>query len=119
MEVGAIGGAGIGGVSACAPAGVNAAASVGGTMASGAATIQMQNLINALQGFSTAEILLALMMMSGQNKSSGSGDAAMGFLAGLALGGQLGQMMNALSLSVPAAGGASDSAAGSQINVTA
>lgn len=59
----------------------------------------LESLVNAMQDFTSAEILMALMMMAAaggkdDDEESGGGSAAMGFLAGLALAGGLGQSLN-------------------------
>jgi len=53
-----------------------------------------QSLVDSLQGFTSAEILLALFIAAALQKSddkSDSSGAALGFLAGLAMAGQVGQ----------------------------
>ena len=64
---------------------------------SSASTQQMQQLMQLLKDFSSADILLALMLMQGsdskhKSQGAGSGDALMGLLAGLAYAGQINPM---------------------------
>jgi hypothetical protein len=89
----AMGGGAIGGAqSSTAGGAIPTAAS--GTAAAGSA--QLQNLVDMMGGFNSAEILMALMLASAMSKGDDeeSGSAAMGFLAGLAMAGQLGQDLN-------------------------
>jgi hypothetical protein len=54
----------------------------------------MQSLVDAMQDFSSAEILIALMLAnaaSGKDDVKSGGSAAAGFLAGLAMAGGLAQ----------------------------
>jgi len=61
----------------------------------GLSTIKMQQLSQLLDGFSSAEILMALMLAAASGKKKhGDGDNALGFLAGLAMAQQLGQGCN-------------------------
>lgn len=99
-------------------AGTSLSAIANATTLSGIASTQLQSLINAIQGFSSAEILMALMLMSAQDKGKGHGDTAMGLLAGLALAGQLSQIGANISISIPGiAGTGLEGAAGLQINL--
>jgi hypothetical protein len=102
MDIGAIGGcmAGSGAIALAAP-GVTQAVGVGD--AGGSAPIgsppsagfgggpgNLASLASTLQGFSSAEILMALMLMNaakGEKSHGSDGNAAMAFLAGWALGG--------------------------------
>lgn len=56
---------------------------------------QMNQLLQLIDGFSSAEILMALMMSaasnSGHKKHDGVNDAALGFLLGLSMASQIGQ----------------------------
>jgi hypothetical protein len=108
MEVGAIGGAiggagmsmGVGGAAMGSVSSVGGN-TVGGTQAGqsampGEISARLQQLADLIQGFSSAEILMALMMMRGDDdKKSGGAGAALGLLAGMAIAGQLQQMMPA------------------------
>lgn len=94
------GAAGIGGAAGMAgAAGASAASPSSSASAPGGATPaslpqNMQSLVNAMKDFSSAEILIALMLANAANgkddEKSGS-SAAAGFLAGLALAGGLAQ----------------------------
>lgn len=99
---------------------------------SAATTQQLQQLTHMLKDFSSAEILIALMLMRGdddsKNKVHGGGGggggggagALIGLLAGLALAGQVGQMTSDLTLTVQSAGGgaaAGGGGVGGQINM--
>lgn len=111
MDIGAIGGAmTMGGMGAMMPAGaaaLNPAGLSSGISGAGPAgmsgmnglagaglTPQMQNLVNMMHDFSSAEILLALMMMSAGDKDEKKcgGGAALGMLLGMSLAAQVGQM---------------------------
>ncbi len=138
METGGIGiGASIGGgaftgggaaVGAGTTSGVGAASAASAPAAQGPATISMDGqvtmsmdqLSELLEGFSTAEILLALMM-SGRKKDEsschgGGGGGAMAFLAGMAVGGLMrgGPSQQMLPQAVPPTG-----TAGGSLNVLA
>lgn len=75
-------------------------------------TPQMQNLLNVMQGFSSAEILMALMMMSAggsDDKKANKSNDSMSMLLGFAMAGQINQIMGDLLASIPGlapAGGA-------------
>jgi hypothetical protein len=90
--------------------------------ASSASTQQMQQLMKLLKDFSSADILLALMLMQGsdskhKSQGAGSGDALMGLLAGLAYAGQINPMSHNSSSSVPSVGhGSSTGGVGMHIN---
>lgn len=95
---------------------------------SAATTQQLQQLTHMLKDFSSAEILIALMLMRGdddsKNKVHGGGGggagALIGLLAGLALAGQIGQMTSDLTSTVQSAGGgaaAGGGGVGGQINM--
>ena len=134
MSVGAVGGMGAGAGMGAAGIGGAGAMSVGAAPASGAvpgaqtgAPGNIQNLANSMKDFSSAEILIALMLAKALNgggddeKSSG----AAGFLAGLALAGGLGQggapniELNAGLSGVPEIGGAgAGGGAGLSLNVS-
>ena len=119
-----IGGAQIGGTdpvstSAATPTGMANSAAL-----SGAVTPQLQNLVQSLKDFSSAEILIALMLMraaeSDPSKKHPGGDAALGMLAGLAFASQFAHLGAGLahSQSVPdISGGGLAGSAGFQINV--
>ncbi len=111
MSVGAAPAVGTGGLNG--PLGdVNAAAmsAISGT--------QMDQLLQLMDGFSSAEILIALMMAgaSDRRKKHGCDDSAMGLLLGMALAAQLGQTAQQL----PQSGGVPGPAAatGGLINFT-
>lgn len=135
--VGAVGmgiGAGaIGGAAFSGAAGVSGAGSVapGGDVQAATATSAQQalppgleNLVQSLKDFTSAEILIALMLAKaagGGDDEKKSSDAAAGFLAGLAMAGMLGQDMQAQcpcdpSISAPAAAGGGT--AGLTLNVS-
>jgi hypothetical protein len=82
----------------------------------------MQQLMQLLKDFSSADILLALMLMQGsdsKNKSQGAGGggALMGLLAGLAYSGQINPMSHNANSSVPSIGhGSSTGGVGMHIN---
>jgi len=134
--VGGVGAAGAGG--GIAPAGI-AAGTSGAAAASGASSAtnagvapnaldslppNMQSLVDTLKDFSSAEILIALMLAAaaGKDDDEKGGTAAGAFLAGLALAGQLGQSTQIdLNLEIPqfdTAGGAGAGGAGLSLNVT-
>jgi len=111
MQVGAIGGAaaGLTGAGATGAAGslalggASAPMTVGEALA-GSIVGSVEQLAEFLQGFTSAEILFALMMMSAMQKddeNESSGSAALGFLAGLAMAGFLGQSLGSELLTPP------------------
>ena len=82
----------------------------------------LQSLVDALGDFSSAEILLALMLAAATNndKDEECGSAVAGFLVGLALGAQIGQSMNGtLGAMAPGPGIGIDAGVGLNLNVTA
>ena len=111
------------GLGAAGPAG--SSAGIGNTAASGLSqngSTAMQTLVDTLQGFSSAEILLALFLMAAtQEKGRDDHDStAMAFLAGLALAGQLGQGGNLsfqLTGDLSSIGSATGSGVGMTLNV--
>ena len=75
----------------------------------------MQSLVNAMKDFSSAEILIALMLANaanGKDDEKSGGSAAAGFLAGLAMAGGLAQSGGDINLSVEVAGAQAPGAAG-------
>ncbi len=130
--VGGVGGAGGGG--AIAPAGLTAGASGAGPAAGASPAANstapnaldslppnMQSLVDTLKDFSSAEILIALMLAAaaGKDDDEKGGSAAGAFLAGLALAGQLGQSSQIdLSLEIPQFDAAGAGGAGLSLNVT-
>ena len=135
MGVGAVGGASLGAGAIGGAAGIGAAqfsgvggisgTAISGTQAAGSAamTAQMQNLISLLQGFSSAEILMALMLAGGSNGDNHhkkTADAAMGFLIGMAMSAQMPQFSIGGNCGIPGvdAGGMAGMA-GAQLNVHA
>ncbi|MBI1315046.1 hypothetical protein GC176_27460 [bacterium] len=83
----------------------------------------MQSLVNTLKDFSSAEILIALMLANASDKDDDrkGGNAAGAFLAGLALAGQLGQSSNqplGQGLEIPQFPTAAAGGAGLSLNVT-
>ena len=130
--VGGVGGAGGGG--AIAPAGLTAGASGAGQVAGASPAANsaapnaldslppnMQSLVDTLKDFSSAEILIALMLAAaaGKDDDEKGGSAAGAFLAGLALAGQLGQSTQIdLSLEIPQFDAAGAGGAGLSLNVT-
>lgn len=127
--IGGIGGMGalganlsIGGVGAISTGGLNGPlGDVNAATMSALSGTRMDQLLQLLDGFSSAEILIALMMAgaSGNKKKHDCGDdSAMGFLLGLAMASQVNQqamsgMPQATGIPGPAA------ATGGQINLTA
>jgi hypothetical protein len=74
----------------------------------------MQSLVNAMKDFSSAEILIALMLANaagGKDDEKSGGSAAAGFLAGLAMAGGLAQGGD-INISNDAAGAQAPAAAG-------
>ena len=136
MQVSGIGGAatsggGIAGLTGAAGSASGAGGIAGLSGSGGNLDIQgglpagLRTLVGTLQDFSTAEILLALMLASAAGRDDDccdSGGAALGFLAGLALAGQLGQS-NQFGLQFNAAasltGTSSGNGAGLSIDVQA
>lgn len=129
IGAGAIGGAAFSG--AAGVSGAGSAAPGGDAQAAAATTAQqalppgMENLVQSLKDFTSAEILIALMLAKaaggGDDDKKKSSDAAAGFLAGLAMAGMLGQDMQAQcpcdpSISAPAAAGGGT--AGLTLNVS-
>ena len=116
--VGAVGGGMAGAGMVAAPMSAPAAASAGvgasqltgvqsGAPLGGGMPANISNLAHALQGFSSAEILMALMLLGGdQDGKKKSPDLAMAMLAGMALGGQIGGASAQGSCSVPGVGAA-------------
>lgn len=110
--MGAGGFAGAAGVGAAgASAGASAAGASNASQAAGGAAQTsgantLQSLANAMKDFSSAEILIALMMASaaGGKDDKEGGSAAAGFLAGLAMAGGLGQNAG-INLSIDASSG--------------
>lgn len=107
MEMGAVGAVGaVGGMGAMAPAAgmaMGGAASAPATVPNAAPALsgmtpQMQALADAFEGFSSAQILMALMMSRG-SREQGSGGGGVDALVGFALAGQAAQMMEGLSSS--------------------
>ena len=103
-----------------------AGASPAGQAASlaGAASPQMQALMELMEGFSSAEILIALMLMKasgGEKRAHNNGDAAMALLVGMAVAGQMSQSAGgAASMSIPGMdGGGMAGGVGVQINFQA
>lgn len=136
MDVGAIGGA------MCCSAANFGATSVGGAQMAGVTsatdsangpgpqaaqsampgeiTARLQALAELTDGFSSAEILMALMMMrGGGDKQSSGGGAALELLAGMAIAGQMQQMMHQASGSGQSTGMQGfESGAGSQMDLS-
>lgn len=122
--VGMIGGLGamspglsVGGVSSISTGGLNGPlGDVNVATMSAMSNTRMDQLLQLMDGFSSAEILIALMMSGSHKKHECGSDAAMGFLLGLSLASQLGQgQLQPMSPPI-AAGGAPT---GGQINLTA
>jgi hypothetical protein len=128
--VGGVGGAGAGAAIAGAglTTGASGAASPAGTSsaATSAANLNslppnLQSLVDTLKDFSSAEILIALMLASaaGKNDDEKCGSSAGAFLAGLALAGQLGQSTQIdLSLELPEFPATGAGGAGLSLNVS-
>jgi hypothetical protein len=92
-------------------AGANAAPSASATHGAsgvrGQAAIELQQLAERLKDFSSAEILLALMMMRAGEKCEGcqgGSEALWGMLAGMAMAGQLAHACGQINSAAPAAG---------------
>lgn len=131
MDVGAVGGLGGAGMAAgamgAAGATVGSAASTAASCGSSTAaspsagmTQQMQDLAELIKGFSSAEILIALMMNKSE-KGKEAGGAALGMLAGMALANQLqhGGVVQKLGISgCNPAGGGNGGNFGGHLNVT-
>ncbi len=128
MSMGGIGGIGggmsMGGISFSGASAINV--NIGAPVAGGSSPVdqagmsagmspQMNQLVELMQGFNTAEILLALMLSSGgksdNDDKNGNSDSAMGFLAGLALASQMNQMPMSIQFSFDNAGTGIDAAA--------
>lgn len=135
MGISGVGGVGAAGAGVpLAPAGVtagasNAAQAAGASPAANAGVPNaldslppnMQSLVDTLKNFSSAEILIALMLAAaaGKDDDEKGGSAAGAFLAGLALSGQLGQSTQIdLSLEIPQFDAAGAGGAGLSLNVT-
>ena len=118
MQVAGIGGGLAGGMGMGAAGGAAnmAAGSVtGGAGIAGANTAAtgLQSLADTMGDFSSAEILMAMMMASASNdKDESGGSAAMGFLVGLAMGAQVGQSMGGAMESIANTAGTGLAAAG-------
>ena len=90
---------------------------------SSASMQQMQQLVQLLKDFTSADILLALMLMRASDKkdhcgAASDGGALLGMLAGLALGTQVHQTSGNLQNGVPKVGHASPTGGvGGQMNV--
>ena len=124
MSISGAGAVGIGGgavgIGGAAGIGVAAAGSPAGSATAPAGTTppslpqNMQSLVNAMKDFSSAEILIALMLANAagcKDDEKSGGSAAAGFLAGLALAGGLAQGTD-LNLSFDVAGAQAPAAAG-------
>jgi zinc transporter ZupT len=76
-----------------------------GEVLAGSIVGSVEQLAEFLQGFTSAEILFALMMMAAAQKDDdndeSSGSAALGFLAGLAMAGFLGQNLGSELITPP------------------
>lgn len=135
MSISGIGGVGAAGAGIpIVPPGVRAGASsaaptIGASPAANAAAPNaldslppnMQSLVDTLKDFSSAEILIALMLAAaaGKDDDKKCGSAAGAFLAGLALAGQLGQSTQIdLNLEIPQFDTAGAGGAGLSLNVT-
>lgn len=122
MNVGGVGAMGIagGGLSV----GASSAISMGGLNgplgnfnAAGLSGTRMDQLVELMNGFSTAEILIALMLATGSKRDRDRcGDAGLGMLLGLSLASQLGQMTPQFCFQSPEM---SAVATGQMINLTA
>jgi hypothetical protein len=91
---------------------------------SSASMQQMQQLMQMLKDFTSADILLALMLMRASEKkdknSSDDAGALLGHLAGLALAGQVSQLTGQSQNTVPnVAQGAQSGIVGTQMNLQA
>jgi hypothetical protein len=126
---GAAGAAGTAGAGAAGAAGVAGAAGAGPFAAHGidlamssASMQQMQQLMQLLKDFTSADILLALMLMrASEKKDKNGGDdagALLGLLAGLALAGQVSQLTGQSQNTVPNVGqGPATGSVGMQMNL--
>ncbi|MEX1231048.1 MAG: hypothetical protein WEB58_12460 [Planctomycetaceae bacterium] len=135
MQIGGLGGIGFGGFSLGGVSFGNVSGiggnmnSPGGTPAldqagmAGGLSPQMNQLIELMQGMNTAQILMALMLASGgkddDDKKGGGSDAAMAFLAGLAMASQLNQMPLSLQLNCGETGSGIEASSGSNLNTLA
>lgn len=116
----AMGAAGVGGtIGAAGMGGLNGplgTANIGEM--SGMSGTRMDQLLQLLSSFSSAEILIALMLTSGSHKHHHCGDDGMSSLLSLSLAAHLGQAFQQIphaAQGVPSAGGAT----GQQLNATA
>ena len=121
MEISAIGGSGLTGGYATQPLddATTTAGGLGGVNLSMTLPTGLQSLAETLNDFTSAEILMALMLMAAAQKDNdgSGGGAALGLLVGLALAGQIGASGSVeLNLSIPATEGGE---LGGQIDLTA
>lgn len=114
------GGLAAGGVSSVGTGGLNGpVGDLNAATVSAMSGTRMDQLLELMDGFSSAEILIALMLSgsSGKRRDDDScGSAAMGFLLGMAMASQLGQgLMSPMS----PAGGIEPAMTGGAVNLTA
>jgi hypothetical protein len=126
---------GVGGLGAAAPAGLGGLGLSGlglngglngplqgltSASLTGAATLRMQQLTQLIEGFSSAEILLALMIASALQKRCKDDDdsSPLAMLAAMALAGRLANNLGGLSGGLPG-GGLEIGGVGGNLNVTA
>jgi len=121
--------AGIGGLGAAAPMGVSGLGvngglngplgDVGAANLTGAATLRLQQLSQLIEGFTSAEILLALMIAAASKKDDkeDNGCGALALLAGMALASHLGGLQGLEGIAPVQGGGLGG--LGGQLNVTA
>jgi hypothetical protein len=130
MSVGAVGGIAMGGMAMCGAmpslgggalnfGGLDGA--IGNTSPMQFSPIKMQQLGELLDGFSSAQILMALMLLSAANrkKDEDDGSSALALLAGMALAQQLGQHHFAGGFGGGFDLGATSGAGGCSLNLTA
>lgn len=92
-----------------------------GDALSGSNITGVEQLAEMMEGFNSAEILMALMMAAAMQKDDdeeSSGSAVAGFLAGLALAGQLAQNLE-FDLQAPVAETTAGGSVGGSLNATA
>ncbi len=115
------------GAPASAGSGAGAISASSSTQAPGAGMPEsLQSLAQTMKDFSSAEILIALMLSGGgrdKDKEGGGGGGAGAFLAGMALAGMMGQQSHLnLQFNMPLAGsgqvGGPAASAGMSLNVT-
>ncbi len=105
---GVVGGTAVGAASATGSGAAAGLAGTSGVAVNPASTTRLNLLVQLLDGFTTAEVLMALMLAAALSKKDRSDDSsALGVLVGLALASQLQQSLGSqlnLHLSLPSDG---------------